>query len=454
MANKYSPTFLDSSWDIFTVDSGGTHSETFDFTQQYTPKDFLLSAGFKPSIPIDGIAVQTVIQLKLIYDAAEGETAKVDIIQVPCTIGGINITDALGYYRLQTTCATTDPGTLSSVVVTAIAGSIPGNVEFHGITLLKNLENNRGTEELAIPTIGKDFPAFDEFGLNPEYIKYYPNKCFNSSFEIFDSVTLKPTYWDTDGVVSDTSAFGETYSLMLTPNQFLEQAEISGEGLNHPSFWSQYPDTRMTFRVKGDGAVRVRVLQDGVSQPLFKWTIDVEGVFSKQTGTFIDFDAAGDWPDAMRSFAVTPNPAGGRFKLRFVNIGTGTIYIDAVQIEADWNGRHPSLYSPGVNSTTGGVATGTEFMEYSALTWNSSGVTFTLQNAYVAEPIVTAGVHGVSTDFSSSSFVLIAENIKETVQGQSLYSKVKVTPVGTSVPSAPAGAKITLQAICSGKVAR
>jgi hypothetical protein len=193
----------------------------------------------------------------------------------------------------------------------------------------------------------------DQYGLNPEYFKFYPNKCWNSSFDIFDQATLKPMYWYTSGIVSANANFDNTYSLKLAPGQYAQQIEMDGEGLADPDWWPWCPETRISFRVKGSGGkVSVRVLQGG-AVPLWMWIKDASGDLVKSAPALaLTFDAAPDWPAALRTFAAQTSPIGGKMGLRFDNVGSVDVYIDAVTIEPDWTGRWPSFYTHGPRSVT------------------------------------------------------------------------------------------------------
>ena len=307
------------------------------------------------------------------------------------------------------------------------------------------------TQTLTPEDPAKNVPA-DSYGLNPEYIKFYPNKCWNSSFEVFDSATLKPKYWDTSGVVSPDANFDNTYSLKLSPGQYAQQVEVDNEGQADPGWWAWCPETRVSFRVKGSGKVRVSVLQ-GAAVPLWYWywVKTDKGMVKSTPASYIDFDAAADWPAALRTFAAQTSPTGGKMQLYFENAGAADVYIDAVTIEPDWTGRWPSFYTPGPRSVT--AIGGDTYIEYGSADWNSAGVEFILVNGYLQEPVVTASVQGNPDDFTTSSFVLVIKHVQETIGGQLCYSKVQVYPKGSTVPS-PAGAKVVMQAVCSGVVKR
>lgn len=217
---------------------------------------------------------------------------------------------------------------------------------------------NQTVIQIIPPDPEKQQPV-DPYGLNPEYIKFYPNKCWNSSFEMFDTVTLKPKYWNTTGIVSSYANFDNTYSLKLTPGQYAQQTEESGEGLADPGWWPWCLETRISFRVKGNGGkVRVQVLQ-GSAVPLWVWVQDAKGNLVKSNpASYLDFNAASDWPVALQTFAAQTSPTGGKIALRFENVGTVDVYIDAVTIEPDWTGRWPSFYTHGPKSVAAATGAG------------------------------------------------------------------------------------------------
>lgn len=298
----------------------------------------------------------------------------------------------------------------------------------------------------------------DDHGLNALYLDYYPNKCFNSSFEVFDSDTKKPKYWDTSGEVSPDAEFDNSYSLKLTSGQYAEQAEdASGKGLVDPAWWPWCNGrTRIAFYAKGEGGkVRVSVWQGSNTVPLAYWTKNNKGEdveVQTQPPHYLEFDAGLDWPNAMITFAALPSVSGGKIKLRIENTGSVDVYIDAVLIRADWTGKWPGLYKHGPESG-GAIVAGEEYIEYASADWNSNYVEFTLVNGYTDEPVATVSVQGDPDDFVGSAFVLVIKHIQEIISGQLCYSKIQVYPKGSSLPT-PTGAKITLQAICRGKVSK
>lgn len=291
--------------------------------------------------------------------------------------------------------------------------------------------------------------VLNEYGFNPAFIKYYKNLTYNSSFEKFDA-NNKPFFWDvSSGVVAtaDASFFG-TYSLKIPAGGTAEQTfstTIGGATAiipPSPAWWGG-GQGRISF-MKKFGAIKVEVIGDGT--PLVLTLPD------GTTTTHWEIPANTDWTNGR--FTCGFAPAGkDRVWIKYTNTdGSAAAYIDSVQMEPDFTGEWASFYTDGPRSTGAeDGASGDEYMEYASAAWSGSGVTFTLENGYTAEPIVTASVQGSPSDFASASFTFVIEHIQESIHGQLLYSRVKVTPKGSAVPT-PSGAKITFHAVCSGRV--
>lgn len=417
--------------------------------------DFSIGVDFKPLISVDPKAVQVNAFLKVQCFYTNGS---IDTFVLPCRQDiptARSIGD--GWYRIKEACQVREDE-ISTVKIAAITDQYPDSCYFDNFLLRQSLDAREDQEiEFEPPEVTEppEKPPVDVYGINPEYLKFYPNKCANSGFEVFDSGTMKPHYWDTDGVVSPDSSFDNTYSLKLTPNQYAIQAEDdTGFGPADPFWWSWCQDTRISFRVKGNGGrVRVSVEQGGANQSLWYWEKNSEGEWVKVTAvSYLEFDTASDWPASLRTFCVTPQ-ASGKIKLRFDNVGSVDIYIDAVIIEPDWTGRWPSFYTGGPKSQ---IEVAEEYFEYGSADWNASGVEFTLENAYISRPVAVASVESdTPTDFDTADFQLVIKYVQETVNGvPDCYSKIQVIPKGSSIPASPAGAKITLYAVCTGAVSR
>ncbi|MBT9156634.1 MAG: hypothetical protein DDT37_01622 [Firmicutes bacterium] len=221
--------------------------------------------------------------------------------------------------------------------------------------------------------------AADAHGLNPEFIKFFPNVCRNSGFEIFGS-DMRPASWDTTGVSSPASRFDSTVSLRLAPGQFAEQI---APGLPDPAWWPTH-ETRISFRANG-GSVRVSVMQGGAAVPLWRWEIIAARDTRVHTAAphSLHFPSTMGWYAGFRTFAAVPAVAGGPIRLRFENDGTANVFIDAVTIEADWTGRHPSFYTPGPASTpvVAPLTINARTTSYTLLITDADGVLVTMDSA-------------------------------------------------------------------------
>ena len=324
---------------------------------------------------------------------------------------------------------------------------------------------NTGDIQVTVNTEAADMPEVaDEFGVNNQFVDFYPNMYSNSGMECFDSITLKPDYHDTDGVVSADSKFKGDYSLKLEPGQYMEQAQVGGSGFADPDWWSWcvnangFIQTRITFRAKGSGgAIRIRVYQGGNLCPLWIWSKDADGNDVQiVSDSNLDVAAGVDWPVGEISFVVNTLASGGKIKLRIDNIGAVNVYLDAFSITPDWTGKWPQIYKPGPHS--GGAVYSDTYYEHGTADWDPSGVEFTLENLYTDMPnasgVVTVEYDGDASVISTSQFIMVCKMVQEEVDSVNYYSKILVVPKGSSIPSEISGGKIQLKAICTGMVAR
>ena len=190
--------------------------------------------------------------------------------------------------------------------------------------------------------------TIDEWGINPDFMKRFANKIVNSGFEKYDEATLKPLYWEGNGIVTSWSNWDGTVSLKLTPGQYMEQGMLDGithAGAN-PEWWDTM-QTRVSFKHRG-GMVRVRVkkVSDNTSYVL----TDNSGG-TEITGSYIDYGSVANWPDGHHTFYFVPDLDGGKVKVCFENLdGSADAYLDAVQIEPDFTGKWPGFYTYGPRS--------------------------------------------------------------------------------------------------------
>lgn len=182
---------------------------------------------------------------------------------------------------------------------------------------------------------------FDKYGINPFYIRRYPNKCWNSSFEGFDKDTKKPHFWS-GGVSDSAAAYDGTYSLKLTNGEASQQEEVDGVGMADPAWWVAItPYTRVSFKQKA-GPITVSVHRKSDNQAL---TLTDE---NGNTGSSITYASVLDWATGHRTFKVNTSSSPGKIYIKFV--AGGDVYIDAVDIGPDFTGKWPPYYADGPKS--------------------------------------------------------------------------------------------------------
>ena len=179
-------------------------------------------------------------------------------------------------------------------------------------------------------------------------LKRFPNKVINSSFEWVNEITREPMYWEGGAKVTEAEAWAGTYSIELKPGENTEQGwidETIHAGAN-PGQWGNR-QTRVSFKQKGNILrVWVKRVSDNSPYPL----IDNSGE-THVSGDYLDYGVSTDWPDGYRTFYFIPVEDAGQVKICFQNVGFfGSTYVDAVQMEPDFTGMHPSFYTDGPRS--------------------------------------------------------------------------------------------------------
>jgi len=300
--------------------------------------------------------------------------------------------------------------------------------------LLRNLDWTNVTSPITYEQIKKpenNNTMIDEYGINPAFLERY-NRCWNSSFEVFDSTTLVPKYWQ-GGVADPDSYYDNNYSMKIASGGIASQVQDAGVGMADPEWWGN-GNTRISFRVKG-GAFSVAVIRLSDDSPLV--ITDNSDTNNPVSGLYLSYSAASDWFTV--SFYLV-NPAGtGKIYISINNTSATDVYIDAVQIEPDYTGKWRGLYRDGPMSVASPVSGGDGIIEYSIAEFNSAGVEFVLENGYVDMPIPSATIIGGNNKYPAITFT--QETISETL----CYSKITVVPEAGST-----GTFITLSAICGG----
>lgn len=195
--------------------------------------------------------------------------------------------------------------------------------------------------------------VMDKNGINPDGLRFYKNMVWNSSFEIFDPITLEPIYW-TGGVSDPNSNFSGSYSLKLLA---AEETIQSDQGLINPT-WFDGGRTRVSFNARKSGAGELKVeIYDITNGTYFELTPqDHEGnMIPGAVTNYYTFTPIDSWLGSGNSFSFDVDSHVGCVSLaiKFTNTGTGTIYIDDVMLTPDVTGKWPQLYKDGPRSTIG-----------------------------------------------------------------------------------------------------
>lgn len=199
--------------------------------------------------------------------------------------------------------------------------------------------------------------TIDEYGINPEFIKQFPNMVINSGFEQIhafiegpnlDRYPGVPRFWQTSGKCTTWSKWEGDMSLELMPGEVAEQGFVD-DGVTHagadPGWWNSM-QTRVSFQQKGsDIRVWVRKVSDNTPYELVDNIINPPLI-----GTELTYGPAANWGDSLRSFSFQPTPGDGKVKICFQNVGNAVLNLDAIQMEPDFIGKWPSFYTPGPRS--------------------------------------------------------------------------------------------------------
>jgi len=301
----------------------------------------------------------------------------------------------------------------------------------------------------------------DQYGLNPDFIKRYPNKIYNSSFEVYNPISLKPDYWSA-GIIERNSAYDNSVSLKISQGLIVQQEEINGEGMCDPSWWN-LENSRVSFRHKGGSGGSIRVSVHKLIDDMSLIITDNSGE-PEVSGTFLEYPGALDWNNGFCTFYVV-NPSSGKIYLRFENISNQNVYLDAIQIEPDFTHKHPSFYTHGPKSLNIMELSTGELLEYDSMDWSPIGAEFILNNMYLEKPNVKVEVEidandegNTGIELNTANFKLVPIHVKENIMlngvSTSLYSKIQVIPRGSSIPSIIGSGIITIQAVCNGHVNR
>lgn len=284
----------------------------------------------------------------------------------------------------------------------------------------------------------------DEYGIDPRFIKAFKNLVWNSSFERFDPTTKIPQFW-TGGESTASSSFDNTRSLKLGVGQMSEQSQSVGSFTPRPDpAWWNNKKTRVSF-FKNGGDIQVQVFSEYDFSP-FDLT-DEAGV----TRAYYNTGVSSSWDDGSYTFSFEPTKSG-RVWIRFSNIGGGAAYIDAVQMEPDFNGKYPSFYTNGPYSVSADeVPLSDSWLEYINVPYAQS-ISVQFNQRYSLPPAVTVGlVRNKNAANSGSAFgnYNISPNIDLIIEndGGYLFYTGAFISFGGTVPSSITNGYISVHVV-------
>lgn len=284
----------------------------------------------------------------------------------------------------------------------------------------------------------------DEYGIDPRFIKTFKNLIFNSSFERFDPVSKIPHFW-TGGISTADSSFDNTRSMKLNPGETSEQTRTQGNynPRANPAWWDNRP-TRVSFFKKG-GDVQVQVFSeyDYAPYPLR----DEAGMMA----TYYNTRESNNWDVGRYTFSFEPLKSG-RVWIRFSNIGIRAAYIDAVQMEPDFNGKYPSFYTNGPYSVSADeVPLSDTWLEYINIPYSQT-ISIQFNQRYTIPPTVTASLlrnilaGNVGSSFGSYNIVPNIDLIIEEENGFLFYTGAYIT-WGGSAPASIDNGYVSIQVV-------
>lgn len=284
----------------------------------------------------------------------------------------------------------------------------------------------------------------DEYGIDPRFVKSFKNMIWNSSFERYDPVTKIPQYW-TGGESFSTSSFDNSHSMKLEVGETSEQTGPVG-GFNPrptPASWGGRTG-RFSFAKKG-GAVQVQIFR-GYDHTPYDLT-DEEG----NTKPYYNTAESINWDDGRYTFSFEPDSPGNVWA-RFSNIGTSVAYIDAVQLEPDFNGKYPSFYTHGPHSVSAEeIPMSNTWLEYVNVPY-ASAISVEFNRKYTLPPTITASLlrnknaANVGSDFGNYHVSPNIDLVTE-VQNDYLYYTGAFISFNSSAPTSIPNGYIGVQIV-------
>lgn len=293
-------------------------------------------------------------------------------------------------------------------------------------TFTVDVEGNCTAKSFTLLNEEHSTAVLDEYGIDPRFVKGFKNFVYNSSFERFDAMTKKPHYW-TGGKFTSQSSFDETGSLELAPGEMTEQEKGDSNTFMprvDPEWWGS-TQGRVSFMKKG-GPIQVQLFHEADFSPLVLTNEEGESSTAYNTGS------SDNWQHGRYTFSfVVAKP--GRIWMRFTSMSSSPLWLDAVQLEPDFNKKYPSFYSHGPYSRgpSDGAMSNTWF-EYINIPYQSS-VAVVFNKQYSAPPTVNVSLmRNLNAVNAGASFgnINASANVDLTianVEGQMVYTGCVIT---------------------------
>lgn len=169
------------------------------------------------------------------------------------------------------------------------------------------------------------------------------------------------------------------------------------------------------------------------------------------TRAYYNTGVSSSWDDGSYTFSFEPTKSG-RVWIRFSNIGGGAAYIDAVQMEPDFNGKYPSFYTNGPYSVSADeVPLSDSWLEYINVPYAQS-ISVQFNQRYSLPPAVTVGlVRNKNAANSGSAFgnYNISPNIDLIIENEGgyLFYTGAFISFGGTVPSSITNGYISVHVV-------
>jgi hypothetical protein len=336
-----------------TVPSGPANTLSQSFTSlPYTPNTIQVF-GFFYSKQYLGITQPTAhMKVSVLYS----EDSIIDVFYLPVNAAltaeyAGNVSGVINFYLAKAEFELREDKNIASIVVTM---SNQDDVDLYCDNIAVRLNTNVPVSRSTYNTRAMS----DKYGMDTAFMDNFKNMVWNSSFEVFDPVTLVPLYWDTAGVADPNSNFSGSYSLKLATGAIAGQ---TGSGLITPSWYGSGP-TRVSFHSR-NSPVTIKIY-DVTNDSYFDVTPQ-DNVGNPNPATVTTSYTTVTHPSWLNSrdsvsFDPTSHPTCTQFNIEFTNAGGVDCWIDDVMLTPDFTGKWPQLYKDGPRSVSASSVIGVD----------------------------------------------------------------------------------------------